>query len=89
MRFDETTQNLLIYKLRFSPAAVARMEQDHHLVSKVHSLIDQLKQADATKESKILATQRLQKIKQWALSPLQNHQLTLKKERQAYYSFCR
>lgn len=87
MRFDENTRNLLILKLRFSPASVLQLEKNGHLVKKTQDLLALLRKADANRETKQFASEQLKKIRQWVDGSMPDPKTTLKLERQAYYSF--
>ena len=89
MRMDERTRNILILKLRFSPAAVLRLESNSHLTQKTLGFIEVLKAPDASQATKAFATQQLQKIRQWVEESQLSNQEILRQERQNYYSFCR
>ncbi len=89
MRMDERNRNILISKLRFSPAAVSRLERNSHLAGKTLSFLAVLRAPDTSRATKTLATRQLQKIRQWVEELGFSNQEILKKERQNFYSFCR
>ena len=88
MRFDESIRNILVLKLKFSPASTIKLERNPHLVAKIVEAIDTLKQKGLPLVDRQYALAQIQHIKK-LVEPKDVRGSSLAQERKAYYSFSR
>ena len=89
MLFDESMRNILVLKLKYTPASVINLERNPHLVKKTLEAIDTLKTKGRSLPDRQYALAQINHIKKLVTPKPKEYGSSMAQERKAYYSFNR
>ena len=84
---DSQTKALLHNKLKFTQAALSRLDSEPMIMEKVMKLIQAIKSPNQPSEVKAYAQNQLKSIRATLQNPIFGASKALSRERKAYYSF--